>query len=214
MGLTAAELLPDYQASLSDAAGVFGDDTTTPTLEQNLTRHLKVAALALSVDGKRPLVKSAEFTVVAGTARYAEVPDDLVVPRANLWPTYAAQSLQPWEQPIEPLPAIYKITTAAGDVLMLSPAPTCAQVRAYGSTFGYTYLAAHAVTDDADTSTLLVTDKNLVILRAQVEAMREMAFRNIHKPVNLKAAGGGAVSSNMQPSALYEKLLEEYRSAA
>jgi len=213
MGLVAADLLPDYTASLNDAAAVFGTDTTAPTLTENLTRHLQIAARALSSDGKRPLVRIGTLAVVAGQGRYDDVPDDLVMPRTTTWNTGCdafGEPLQQWNLPIGPLPGVF-----LGDgFLLLMPAPNAAQVRVFGSAFTFTYLAAHAVTDAAETSTLTDADKNLLLLRAQVEAMREMTMRNIHKPVSLRSAGAGAVPSNMQPAALYEKLLAEYKAAA
>jgi len=206
MGLTVDQVLPDYRASLNDAAAVFGSDTSSPTLDENLTRHLRTAARALSSEGKRPLLRSATLTVVADQASYTPAPDDMIVPRTALWSSAGRM----WEQPPPPIPGVYSLDPGTVDLV---PAPTAEQIRFYGSSFRYTYLAAHALTDDANTSTLTDNDRNLLILRAQVEAMREMAFRNIHKPVALRSAGAGGSTSNMQPSALYEKLLTEYKAA-
>jgi len=208
MGLTVAELLPQYKASLNDAAAVFGSDTTSPTLDDNLTRHLNVAARALSADAKRPLLKLGTLTVSDGVDTYAAAaPADMIVARATLWNTTA---LREWQLPCGPIPRVSMLA----DALLLSPAPTQVQINVFGSELRFTYLAAHAITDDESTSTLTDADRNLVILRAQVEAMREMTFRNIHKPVAMRSAGAGASTSNMQPSALYERLLAEYKEAA
>lgn len=214
MGLTVSDLLPDYRASLNDAAAVFGggSETTNPAdisaaIDANLTRHLRIAARALSADGKRPLLKSTVLTVVADQATYSPAPEDMIVPRTALW---SSNGRPQWEQPPPPVPAVYALDSGSVD---LSPAPTAEQIRFYGAQFRYTYLAGHAITDDASTSTLTDADRNLLILRAQVEAMREMAFRNIHKPVSMRNAGGGSMPSNMSPSALFEVLMNEYKAA-
>lgn len=212
MGLTVSDLLPDYTASLNDAAAVFGSGSTTPTLDANLTRHLNVAARAVSADGKRPLLKLASIAVSADVSSYGPVPDDFIVSRATQWP--APGALRAWQQPPGVIPRVFAAMTDAGQTLMLTPPPSQDQINVYGVTLQYIYLAAHAITDDETTSTLTDVDRNLVILRAQVEAMREMTFRNIHKPVSMRAASAGASTSNMQPSALYERLLAEYKDAA
>lgn len=209
MGLTIAELLPDYKASLNDAADVFGNDSSSPTQDENLTRHLNVAASALSADGKRRRIRYGTLSVIADQSFY-EVPDDLIAPRTSLWSNTARE----WDRPPGQIPAVYLFDGPDGKVLRLEPAPTAPQITFYGSTFTFVYLAANAITGDAGTSTLTENDRYIVILRAQVEAMREMTFRNIHKPVQLRAASGGGSTSNMQPSALYEKLLDEYKDAA
>lgn len=216
MGMTLNDVVDDYQASLNDAAGVFGDNTTSPTLSSNLSRHLLTAARALSADGKRPRVVTLSLAIVAGTSQYDGVPSDLIAPRATLW---GMDGRHAWDAPSGPMPSVHVVgpyddtidQDSDGKVFLLSPPPTAPQICAYGSAFVFTYLAAHVLT--VDSGTLDFADEWLLILRAQVEAMREMAFRNIHKPVSLRNASGGGTSSNMQPSALYERLLEEYRQA-
>lgn len=214
MGMALADVLPDYLASLNDAASVFGTD---PDLTYNLSRHLVTAARALSADKKRPRVRTMTLPLVAGTSFYDGVPSDMIVPRATTW---GMDGRHAWNAPPGPVPSVTVVETddatidvdQDGKVFLLYPAPTEAQVCSYGTAFSFTYLAAHTI--NAHGGTIDFSDENLLVLRAQVEAMREMTFRNIHKPVTLRAASGGGSTSNMQPSALYERLLAEYRETA
>lgn len=210
MGLTVTDLLPDYKASLNSARSVFGEDNTSEQTA-NLTRHLQAAARAIAL-GKRPRTRQGLLTLVADQPSYASVPDDLLLPKVALWGM--ANMARPWCNPPGALP----ILTLADGVdgapqLMLTPAPSAEQIAVYGTEYRYYYFAAHQITDQVDTSTLQERDRALVILRAQVEAMRETAIRNAHKPVTLRDGGGG-LGRNTTPAALYEQLLAEYERAA
>jgi hypothetical protein len=210
MGLTLDELLPDYTASLNDARLVFGEDESVDQAE-NLTRHLHAAAAAISID-KRPRTAQASLTLVADQDAYTDVPADLLTPKFGLWGTDRLRAI--WRAPRGPLPTLTLAQTAAGPALILTPAPSCEQIDAWGATYRYYYFASHAITDTASTSTLAARDKGLVILRAQVEAMRETAMRNAHKPVTLRdASAGGGQTRNTTPAALYAALLAEYERA-
>lgn len=209
MGLTVADVLPDYQASLNDAASVFlgaaGNDTT------DLKRHLQRAAIAMATD-KRPRSVTAILTVSAGKASYDDVPSDLLYPQGTDWGLRS--NLPVWELPSSRLPSLRLTETGTGRALMLVPAPTWQQIQVFGASLEYRYAGAHALTADAATSTLDEADKWLLILRAQVEAAREMSLRNMNKPTSFGQGAAGSAPRNMTPAALYEKLLQEYREAA
>jgi len=208
MGLTLASLLPDYTASLNDARLVFGEDAS-PEQTAALTRHLRAAAVALSA-AKRPRTCMASVTLVADQASYADVPTDLLLPKVATW---GVSTLQPWHLPPGPLPIITLAELDGVPMLVLNPPPTACQITAFGSTYAYYYFGTHQITEDAGTSTLQEKDRNLLILRAQVEAMRETAMRNAHKPVTLRDGGGG-MTRNSTPAALYMQLLAEFNEAA
>lgn len=209
MGITLTSLLPDYRASLNSARLVFGEDGT-PEQTANLTRHLNAAAVAISL-GKRPRTKQASLALAEGQGTYAAVPVDLLIPKVGIWGT--SYQAEPWNAPRGPLPTLTLSETDDGQVLNLSPPPTASQLLAYGCTYAFYYFAAHKITDDPGTSTLQEKDRQLLILRAQVEAMRETAIRSAHKPVTLRDGGGG-VGRNTTPAALYAALLQEYERAA
>lgn len=209
MGLTLADLLPDYTASLNSARAVFGKDGTQEQSD-NLTRHLRAAARALALE-KRPRTRQGTFTLTAGVADTTDVPSDLLLPKVGIWGI--GNLGEPWCLPPGPLPILTLSETDAGRQLTLTPAPSAAQIATFGAQYRYYYFAAHQITDDAATSTLDERDRNLVILRAQVEAMRETALRNAHMPVTLRD-GMGSPGGNTTPSALYAALLAEYQKAA
>lgn len=214
MPLTLDAVLPDYKASLHDAASVFvgtkagpgGDPAADP--DADFKRHLAIAARALGIDGKRSCTRLGTLNLVAGAAQYAAVPDDLIAPKASEW---GIGRLPLWEAPPGPLPIVRLTELDGAPVLMLSPAPTQAQINAYGSSYAYYYLATPTLT--ATGSTLRDGDRDLLILRAQVEACREMVLRNMHKPVAI-GAGQSPGAPNLSAAAMYDRLLAEYRAAA
>lgn len=207
MGLRFADLLPDYKASLNDAASVF-----TAADDADYKRHLSIAAAALSRE-KRPRTVAADLTVTAGVGEYTGVPADLIAPKVSLWNNGHAS---PWTLPPGPLPTLSVLGDGDGRVMVLQPAPTAAQIACFGATYRYYYLAEHAITTDAATSTLLPKDKALLILRAQIEAMRELSFRAYKKPITLRAGdgvAGGVASKNQTPPALWDLLRAEYEAS-
>jgi hypothetical protein len=187
---------------------VFGEDGSTEQADA-LTRHLRTAAAAMSA-AKRPRTCMASLTLVADQASYDAVPTDLLLPKVATW---GVSTMQPWHLPPGPLPIITLAEFDGVPMLVLNPPPSACQIAAFGSTYAYYYFGAHQITDDAGTSTVQERDRNLLILRAQVEAMRETSMRNAHKPVTLREGGGG-MTRNMTPSALYAQLLAEFNGAA
>lgn len=203
MGLTLAELLPDYRASLNDARTVFADD------DSDFTRHLRTAAAALSRE-KRPRTAVASVQVAVGVGEYPDVPDDLIAPKVCTWGNNGAPV---WHLPPTAPPALTVLGEGSGRVLLLTPAPTFEQIRSWGSTLRYYYLAEHFITDAPATSTLHSKDRALLYLRAQMEAMRELSFRAYKKPVTLRAGdglGGAVASKNQTPPAMWDLLRQEY----
>lgn len=206
MGLTLAELLPDYRASLNDARSVFAED------DSDFVRHLRTAAAALSRE-KRSRTAVAQIQVQAGVAEYLDVPDDLIAPKVCTWGNNGSPV---WHLPPTPPPALTVIGDGTGRILLLTPPPTCEQVKAWGSTLRYYYLAEHHITNDPATSTLHSKDRALLYLRAQMEAMRELSYRAYKKPITLRAGdgiGGAVASKNQTPPAMWDLLRQEYEAA-
>lgn len=203
MGLTLTDLMTDYRASLHDAQSAFAADNS------DFERHLRVAAAALSRE-KRPRTAVGSVQVAAGVGEYTSVPAALIAPKAHSW----GQGASPvWNLPPTPPPVLTVAEDETGRVLVLTPPPTAAQISAWGSTLRYYYLAEHQITDSAATSTLHSKDRALLYLRAQMEAMRELSFRNYKKPVTLRGGdglGGAVASKNQTPPALWDLLRQEY----
>lgn len=202
--MSSADLVADLKASLHDAANVF-----TAANDADFVRMLAVAANGMG--GKRPLLKSGSLTLVSGTASYA-APGDLIAFSRESWSPGAMP--QPWEATYcGPLPRIGVIGPPAARFITFSPAPTAAQIAVLGSAFGYVYQAAHAIDAAAANTTIAAADRGLLLLRAQAEAVREMALRNLSKPMTLREGAGGT-PRNGTPSYLFETLLREFQEAA
>lgn len=217
MPLSLATLLPDYKASLHDAASVFkgtpagpGDPPVPPAdPDADFKRHLMTAARALGIDGKRSCTKLGELALVPGQSVYTTVPDDILIPKASDW---GIGVVPLWQQPNGALPVVRLTGDAEGnDVLVLSPPPNQQQINAFGSAYRYYYLATPVLNDVG--STLREGDRDLIILRAMVEAARELVNRNLHKPVML-SPGSGSYPSNQTPAGWHQALLAEYKAAA
>lgn len=204
--LALADILPDYKASLHDAASVFKGTQADP--DADFKRHLAIAARALGIDGKRSSTRMATLTLIADQSDYTDVPADLVRPKVSDW---GSGNLPLWDRPPGPLPVLCLVSDSAGaPLLVLTPPPTSAQIAAYGSAYRFYYLAAPVITDA--TSTVRDSDRDLVLLRAMVEAAREMVNRNLHKPVQL-SPGSGSFPSNQTPAAWFSTLMDEYQRA-
>ena len=202
---TLEQLVDQHKASLLDAAAQF-----TEADDAAFLRHLSVAAREIAVR-KRPRTLAATLALSAGTDLY-DAPTDMLGVKVADWGL--ARRAQPWNYPRGPLPVLllWQPDPDAPPQLRLSPAPSQAQIEAYGAAMPYYYLAAHALPASGATS---ITDRelNLFLLRAKVEAMRELAIRSSMKPATLRAGqglGSAVMSKNMTPPALYEQFLKEY----
>ncbi|HET8555284.1 MAG TPA: hypothetical protein VFL78_10695 [Rhodanobacteraceae bacterium] len=207
MGLTLDQLLPDYKASLLDAASVFKGTPEDP--DADFKRHLGAAARVMARD-KRPRTLLLSVTLQAGVTDYDVLPDDFLLPKISDWGVFQGPI---WHRPRDPLPIPHVWESGGARILVLSPAPTSAQINAFGATYRLTYLAAQQLTNDAATSTVQEADRDVLLLRALIEAVTEMVNRNLHKPVQL-SPGSGSTAGNSTPAAWRNALLQQYREAA
>lgn len=208
MGWTTSQLVQEHKASLLDAREFF----TAPN-DADFLRHLRVAGRVVSRE-KRPLTRSAQLILQAGVATY-DAPADLVLPKSSYWGVALTQE-KPWCAPRTPLPALRLVESDTASVLQLTPAPTVEQIAALGVAYPFWYIAAYVVPDTGDSD---VTDAevDLILLRAKVEAMRELAIRSSSAPVTLRTsqgAGGSGTARNQTPRALYQAFLDEFKAAA
>jgi hypothetical protein len=202
--MSKADLVADLKASLHDAASVF-----TAAADADFDRLLSVAGKDMG--HRRPLLKSGTLTLVADTAAYS-APSDLVTLLAERWSV--GRMPQPWEATwCGPLPRQSVIGPGTARQILFTPAPSAAQLAVLGSSFVYDYRAEHIIDAVAGSTTIAADDRGLLLLRAQAEAMREIALRNSAKPVALRDGLSGA-PKNGAASYLYEALLNEYREAA
>jgi hypothetical protein len=208
--MSEADLALDLKASLQDAASVF-----TAAASGDFKRHLACAALAFAF--KRPRTLVGTVTLVADQPDYA-APAGFHAFGSSLWGIAPRAKVQPWDKCYPGrLPNLKVIETANDPAvvrkLYLDPPPTSAQISALGSEFRFYYYGNHVISADAAKTTIAAGDRGLLLLRAQAEAMRELAARNIAKPVIMRE-GMGSQARNGTPSYLYEKLMEEFGMAA
>ncbi|MFZ5658765.1 MAG: hypothetical protein ACOY5C_02785 [Pseudomonadota bacterium] len=200
MSLT--DLIADLKSSLQDAATVFDAPA-----DADFIRHLNQAALDMGRVRPRTLV--GELALVAAQPNYP-APADLLRPKFPLWGMAERQQRRPWDKAWPgPAPRLSLVDTGSGRELWLDPAPTEAQISLLGARYRFYYFATHQIDVDASKTTVLPGDRGLLLLRAQAEAMLEMAMRNIKKPVQLRD-GSNSAPKNGTPAALASWLLEAF----
>lgn len=205
MSMTLSALVLDFKASLNDAAAQF----RTPA-DGDFARLLGVALL--DVQAKRPVTKLGQVELFPLQARYPVAQDDFAALKVHLWADPAATP-KPWD-PAFP-GAVPRVAAQWGGVswwLEFSSAPTPLQLQVWGSDFRFWYFARHVLGDLPGETTVSPSDRGLLLLRAQAEAMRELAMRNVIKPVAVRD-GYSSTPRNGTPSALYESLLAEFKGA-
>jgi len=203
--LSEADLVVDLKASLQDAALVF-----TAASDADFKRHLATAARAFGKKRSRTLLGT--LALVAAQADYA-APASFLAFKSHLWGVTPIAKCQPWETNWPGrLPDARYVETAEGSMLTLEPAPTSFQISVIGNEFRYYYFAGHVIGQAASGTTILPGERGVLILRAQAEAMREMAMRNIAKPVQMRE-GMMSQARNGTAAALYEKLIDEFNAA-
>lgn len=200
--MSKADLITDLIASLMDSAEIFTADS-----DADFIRHLNNAALDMGRFRMRTLVGS--ITLVADQPNYP-APADLLRPKSAIWGTNSAYSRKPWlRQHAGPIPTVHLV----GPELHLDPAPTAQQIAKLGADFKYFYFAGHTIATESAETTIHVGDRGLLLLRAQVEALQEIAIRNSGKPVSMQDGVSGA-PKNGTPAALSEQLMERFENMA
>lgn len=202
--LSMADLAADLKASLMLAAGAF-----TSADDGDFQRHLNQAALAFAKVRPRTLV--GELALVADQSDYA-APNDFHSFKSSLWGS--GRRWQPWESN-DPgrLPDVRDVEINGARRLYLEPAPSAFQITILGAAFKFYYFANHVIASDTAQTTIKAGDRALLLLRAQAEAMRELAMRNLNKPVQMREAGSFQ-TRNGTPSFLYQALMEDFRREA
>lgn len=198
--MTLAALLATHKAALGPAAGKF-----SAAADADFVRHLDQARRWLA--GRFPRVLAGTVALVAGTARYAS-PAGLVAVQRLVWGADA--TAQPWAAGYPgPLPRLYSAEAAGGArELVFQPAPTAAQVAAWGASAAYEYRALHVLADDA-THTLPPDLDAPLLLAALIVALRELAARNVVDPITLHR-GVGSLPSASTPLELLRHLQAEW----
>lgn len=196
------DLVDDLKSSLHDAAGVFSEAN-----DGAFKRHLNHAAE--DFHRVQPRIRNGALTLVADQSAYA-APADLIRIHLRLWGKAERRKYKPWES-LHPgrLPDASVVEGASGREIHLTPAPTGVQIDVAGASYDFLYVAAHVIDAAAENTTVKAHNRGLLLLRAQAEAMKELASRNMHKPVQLRDGVSGA-PSNGHPAALYDQLMKRF----
>lgn len=198
-----ADLVSDFKTSLRDCAKLFESAS-----DADFKRLLGVAALAFGRCRPRTMVGS--FELVAAMDEYDALPEDFQFFKSSLWGISPKSGLMPWDTGWPgALPDFYDVEVAGDRKIALRPAPTAAQIAALGATYRYYYGARHVIGANAAQTTIREADRGLLILRAQAEAMRELTFRNVSKPVQIMD-GVSSQPRNRTPREFMDALLREF----
>jgi len=207
MGMRLSELVADHKAALMDAAAKF-----TAAADADFERHLDIAAR--DVSRVLPRVISATLTVEADVAFYA-APADLIKPKYSTWGDAAKQRLSRWDANYPHyLPKMSLVEDSGARKIALTPPPTACQIAVCGSEYPYRYYARHALSDVEGETTVPEDRRDLLLLRAAAEAMRELAAHGVAKPIQIGGSVSVSMPKNGTPAALYEMLMKEYRGQA
>lgn len=190
--MSRADIRADLKDSLHDAASVLSDP-------DDLDRCLDAAVEHLGELAPRTL--AASLNLLAGVSEYT-APADYRRFKMALWG--ASTVARPWDKAYPGrLPDVLHVEGA----LVLMPAPTAQQISILGREYRYFYFAGYTLSETAGLTTVQPALRGTLLLRAQAECCKEMALRNFAKPVSI---GGGTVTRNGTPAALYQFLMDEF----
>lgn len=193
------------KASLGGAAAQF-----RAPADGDFVRLLQLALPHLQA--KRPVTRAGEVHLFAYQPTYLLQYPDFAAFKTHVWADPAATP-KPWE-PHWPgaVPRVAAQRDGADWFLELTPAPTPRQLSVWGAVLRFWYFAEHVLSDIPGETTVNANDMNLLLLRAQAEAMRELAMRNVVNPQQMRDGYSGT-PRNGTPTALFELLLKEFQEA-
>ncbi len=195
--MSRADLVLSLRESLMDAASSFADN------DADFERHIDVAAA--DMHRVRPRTLIGELSLVADQGEYA-APLDMARFKSALWGVQGAARAMPWDKnwPGE-LP---RARCVEGSISLL-PAPSARQIALLGSTYRFYYVAKDSIGTAAADTTIAADHRQILLLRAQVEAMLDLAMRDSVRPVQV----GGGFSQQAKtgtPAALRESLMADW----
>lgn len=195
--LSRNDLRADHKSALGSAINKFDGANNA-----DLDRHLNHAVLALSRIKRRTLL--GEISLVDGECNYP-APSDCFATKISQW---GQGVLKPWDKGAGRLPRITTYASDTGLMINLNPAPNSFQIACFGSKYTFFYLAVHHLDDDATKTTFNIAERDLFLLLAMIEAVKELALRGLTDPIQLHR-GMGSIPANGTPSALLELLTKQ-----
>lgn len=194
------EFITTFTASLRDSASGFKPEA--------LTRHVQAAVRDYS--RYRPLEETGTLNLEAGEDTYP-APDDIEGVLGCDWGRRLKAERNTWDDDFPGwLPELRIAFSSQGRLLRFYPAPTARQIALIGSSCRYRYAAQHVLTEQINT--IPAGDEGLVLMRAQAEAMRELAIHQASRPVQLRD-GVSSQPRNGTPGYLFEQLMAEFKAA-
>ncbi len=176
----------------------------TATDDADYLRHLTVAGSDLH----RVRPKHTIFTVhlEVDQERYM-APNDLYSPRFTTWGNKVksrnnAWSTSSWLRNWTP-PKLRLILDAGSPMVELDPPPSSREITCFGSAMQINYNALWLLTE------VQPVNRHILLLRAQAEAMQELANRGIAKPVQLRD-GQSQGAANGSPAAMHGALMKQF----
>ena len=195
------EIISKFTESLLDSKRAFN--------ESDLIRHVDIALKALSE--VRPLHKITLIELFAGRSMYG-CPEDLIKIYKCQYGVNLKNSQKPWDDSyVGSLPRWHIFNNKDQRILYADPAPNALQIAMIGAHCELIYCAAHVLTES--TCSLSTDEVGLLILRAQAEAMREIAIKNTTQAYQLRE-GISSTPQNGTPAYLYKTLMQEFNARA
>ncbi|MBV7454298.1 hypothetical protein KW843_07435 [Acidovorax sp. sif1233] len=205
MSMLLSALVADFKASLNDAK-----DSFRAPADADFVRLLKVAAV--DMQAKRPITKPGSVGLFPFQPRYAVTAGDFAALKTHMWADPAITP-KPWAPDYPgPAPRVAAQWDGVAWWLEFSTAPTPRQIFVWGDEFRFWYFGQHVLSEAPGGTTVNPADRGLLLLRAQSEAMRELALRNVNKPQQMRD-GYTSMPRNGTPSALFSVLMSEFREA-
>lgn len=196
--LTLSALAESLTTTLGDARNRHADADAP-------TRHIRVAVADLH--RVRPHMCAQLVTLSAGQERYL-LNDNAVAFHSASW-VARWLGIAPWDRAGVVMPSAVIRHSEHSRALELLPAPTSPFLAMVGRLHTLHYYAQHTVGEQPEQTSVAREDRALVILRAQAEAMKEIALANSGKPGTFKG-GDASMPRNSTPAAVYRELMAEF----
>lgn len=203
MTLKRSDVRKQLDDSLIDCGSVWGEEGAN---ERSAAMDRFIDAALTDLNRVTPNVCAGSLSVTAGSSLHP-APDDALRFIDSEWVERNALR-QPWTPQyvaVVPQPRLVRLGNVKS--WQFSPPLDATTLAKLGSAFHYTYIARHRLTEDEAQATFDAALIPLVILRAQVEAMKEMAMRNSNKPMQTRDALYSQ-TRNGTPAALAEMLMK------